>query len=157
VGTLPALAQHPPISQYLPTPLCGIRHTHVLYKPWWKQSQLQEKQLMVSPVAIFFLLKECTKLHLRASIFFKNFLGGACSQTPLGSAAYAPSRFTAHPPKELPSKIIWIRPAPANLNAIIKLDLYNYDPQLSFLLPSISVPASIPCSQHTMHQNSQSC
>ena len=45
----------------------------------------------------------------------------------------------------------------ASLNAIIKLDLYNYDPQLSFLLPSISVPASILCLQHTMHQNGQSC
>jgi len=29
---------------------------------------------------------------------------------PLGSAAYAPSRFAARPPKELPSKIFWIRP-----------------------------------------------
>ena len=56
--------------------------------------------------------QECTKLHLRASIFPK-IIWGACPQTPLGSAAYAPSRFVAgwlRPRKELPSKIFWIRP-----------------------------------------------
>ena len=95
-------------------PACGVRHARVLYKPWWKRSRLQEKQLMVSPVAILFLLKNapnCTSEHP----YFQNFLrgGGASPQTPLVSAAYAASRFAPgalRPPKELPSNIFWIRP-----------------------------------------------
>ena len=48
--------------------------------------------------------QECAKLHLRASIFPNIIFWGACPQTPLGSAAYAASRFAAgglRQPKEL--------------------------------------------------------
>ena len=61
-----------------------VSDTHVLYKPWWKRSRLQEKELMESPVAILFLLKNAPNcIHIS-----KTFLGGgARPQTPLESAA----------------------------------------------------------------------
>ena len=62
-------------------PACGVRHARVLYKPWWKRSRLQEKQLMVSPLVILFLLKNapnCTSEHP----YFQNFLRGGGGKPP---------------------------------------------------------------------------
>jgi len=39
----------------------------------------------------------------------------------------------------------------------MKMDLHNYDSQLSFIFAGIDICTSMLCSQHTMQENDQTC
>ena len=98
--------------------LCTLNNWERDFPCMWHQTHTSTIQTMMEAVSVAregtngesssdsVSTQECAKLHLRASIFPKILWG---EHAPLGSAA---SRFAAgglRPPKELPSRIFWIR------------------------------------------------
>ncbi len=81
------------------TDTCPVEHVRVLIQITVEAvSATSEKQLMVSPVAILFLLQNAPNCTSERQ-YFQNFSGGACPQTPLGRPLTRPAASpTSNPP-----------------------------------------------------------